>query len=387
MRKFFLIFVLIMMLSLSACTERNDLELSGTIEATQIDINSEVSGKIIKVLLDEGNIVHKDDVIAIIDPASYEIQVRKSKAAMEGAEASLEELENGTRPQQLNKAEAEVNIAKAKLDEAKKGARPEEITKAESLYQQALDVVSSSQTNYDYRNENLKRQKELLDTEVVSKQQVDDAQNVLDQAAQQLINAKNNLNVVKSQLDLVKSGSTYETISIAESNYELALAQYNLLKEGSTLQAIRVAKSNVEQLQAALDSANLQLEKCTIKSPVDGILLNKAIDVGQVVTTGTNIISVQENSEYWIKVYVPQKYNSMIKLNQNVVIRTSALPDMDIAGTIVYKSPKAEFTPKNIETTEAKENDTVIAIKVRIDSNISDLSAGMIANVIIVGAD
>lgn len=386
MKKAFFGFLLIVMLSLSACAEKNDLELSGTIEATQIDINSEVSGKIIKVLLDEGNIVHKDDVIALIDPASYEIQVRKSKAAVEEAEASLEELKNGTRPQQLNKAEAEVNIAKAKLDETKKGSRPEEISKAQSQYQQALDVVNSSQTNYDYRNNNLKRQKELFDTEVVSQQQVDDAQNVLDQAEQQLINAKDNLNVLKAQLDLVKSGSTDEAISIAESNYESALAQYNLLKEGSTLQAIKAAEANVEQLQASLDSANLQLEKCTVKSPVDGILLNKAIDVGQVVTSGSDIISVQENNEYWIKVYVPQKYNSKVKLNQNVIIRTSALPDTDIAGTIIYKSPKAGFTPKNIETTEAKENDTVLEIKVRIDSNISDLSAGMTANVII-GAD
>lgn len=387
MKKVFFVFLLIIMLSLSACAEKDELELSGTIEATQIDINAEVSGKIIQVLLDEGNIVHKDDVIALIDPESYEIQVRKSMAAVKGAEATLDELESGTRTQQLNKSEAEVNGAKAKLDEAIKGSRPEEISKVEALYQQALDGVDSSQTNYDYKNSNLKRQKELFATGVVSQQQVDDTQNLLDQAEQQLVSAKNSLDVSKSQLDLVKSGSTPETISNLKANYEGVLAQHNLLKEGSTHQAIQVAEANVEQLQASLDSAKLQLEKCTIKSPVEGILLNQSIDVGQVVTLGTNIISVQENSEYWIKVYIPQKYNSKVKLNQNVIIRTSALAGADIAGTIIYKSPKAEFTPKNIETTEAKENDTVTAVKVRIDSNISDLSAGMIANVIIIGAN
>nr|WP_312579891.1 HlyD family efflux transporter periplasmic adaptor subunit [Sedimentibacter sp.] len=386
MKKAIFICLFIISLSLTACSEKNDLELSGTIEATQIDINSEVNGKIVQVLLDEGNLVHKDDVIALIDSQPYEIQVKKSQAAVKGAEAALEEIKNGTRPQQLDKAEAEVNVAKAKLDEAKNGARPEEISKVKALYQQASDAVDSAQTNYDYRNSNLERQKELFNTEVVSEQQVDDAKNAFDQAKQQLINARDNLNVSKAQLDLVESGSTDEAILVAQSNYESALAQYGLLKEGSTPQSIKAAEANVEQLQAALDSANLQLEKCTIKSPVDGILLNKAIDVGQVVTSGTNIISVQENREYWIKVYVPQKYNSRVKLSQKVIVRSSALPDTDITGTIIYKSPKAEFTPKNIETTEAKENDTVIAIKVRLDSNTSDLSAGMIANVII-GAD
>jgi|GEM_PF-1098980 len=387
MKKAFFVFSLIIALSLSACAKKTDLELSGTIEATQIDINAEVGGKIVQVLLDEGNIVHKDDVIALIDPASYEIEVRKSMAAVKGAKATLDELESGTRAQQLKKSEAEVNGAKAKLDEATKGSRPEEISQAEALYQQALDAVNSSQTNYDYKDSNLKRQKELLATGVVSQQQVDDTQNAFDQAEQQLNNAKNSLNVSKSQLDLVKSGSTPETISSAEANYESALAQYNLLKEGSTYQSIQVAEANVEQLQASLDSAKLQLDKCTVKSPVDGILLNKSVDVGQMVTSGTNIISVQQNSEYWIRVYVPQKYNSKVNLNQSVIIRTSALPDTDIGGTIVYKSPQAEYTPKNIETTETKENDTVIAVKIRIDSNISELSAGMIADVIIVGAN
>ena len=387
MKRAFLVLLFFIALSLSACAEKTDLELSGTIEATQIDINAEVGGKIVKVLLDEGNIVHKDDIIALIDPASYEIQVRSCMAAVKGANAKLDELESGTRAQQLMKSEAEVNGAKAKLDEVTKGSRQEEISQAEALYQQALDVVNSAQTNFDYKNNNLKRQKELFATEVVSQQIVDDTQNALDQAEQQLINAKNSLNVSKSQLDLIKSGSTPEAISSAKANYDSALAQYNLLKEGSTYQSIQVAEANVEQLQASLDIAKLQLDKCTVKSPVDGILLNKSVDVGQVVTLGTNIISVQQNSEYWIRVYVPQKYNSKANLNQSVIIRTSALPNIDICGTIVYKSPQAEYTPKNIETTDAKENDTVIAIKVRLDNNIDNLSAGMIADVIITGVN
>jgi HlyD family secretion protein len=386
MRNLFFVFLIMVALSLSACSEKSDLEYSGTIEATQIDINSEVAGKIIQIVLDEGSVVHKDDIIALIDSESYEIQVRKSMAAVKGSQAILDELQSGARTQELNKAEAEVNIAKAKLDEAIGGPRQEEVSKSESLYQQSLDAVNLAQTNYDYKKSNLERQKELFDTEAISQQQVDDTQNAFDQAEQQLINAKDSLNVSKSQLDLVKSGSTSEAISIAEANYEAVLAQYNLLKEGATDQAIQAAEASVEQFQASLDSAKLQLEKCNIKSPIDGILLNKSIDVGQVVTIGTNIISVQENSEYWIKVYVPQKYNSKANLNQSVIVRTSALPNTDIEGSIIYKSPKAEFTPKNIETTQSKENDTVVAVKVRVESNISDLSAGMIANVIL-GAD
>jgi HlyD family secretion protein len=386
MRNLFFVFLIMVALSLSACSEKSDLEYSGTIEATQIDINSEVAGKIIQIVLDEGSVVHKDDIIALIDSESYEIQVRKSMAAVKGSQAILDELQSGARTQELKKAEAEVNIAKAKLDEAIGGPRQEEVSKSESLYQQSLDAVNLAQTNYDYKKSNLERQKELFDTEAISQQQVDDTQNAFDQAEQQLINAKDSLNVSKSQLDLVKSGSTSEAISIAEANYEAVLAQYNLLKEGATDQAIQAAEASVEQFQASLDSAKLQLEKCNIKSPIDGILLNKSIDVGQVVTIGTNIISVQENSEYWIKVYVPQKYNSKANLNQSVIVRTSALPNTDIEGSIIYKSPKAEFTPKNIETTQSKENDTVVAVKVRVESNISDLSAGMIANVIL-GAD
>jgi len=426
-------YFVIIICALSACSKSKNLALSGSIEATQIDVNSEVNGKVLQVLKDEGSIVHKDDVIAIVDSSAAKIQVNNSEAALKvayahldelkmgtryeqikqaeatvkTAKAKLDEIKSGSRTEQIKQAEAAMNSAKARLDEVKNGARSEQITQAEIVNKQAKEAYETAANNYEYRNNSLKRLKELYSSHAVSKQQLDDAQNTYDQAEQQLDSAKNQIDASEAQLnltknlatdesvriamgnyeqalaqyELLKSGSTTQTISAAEGVYEQALAQLNLLKNGATSQAISALEASVEQAKAILESAKLQVDRRNIKSPVDGVIQSKIVDVGQVVSVGTNVVSIIQNNYYWIKVYVPQELNAKVNLNQKVKVTTNALPNISIDGTVIFKSPKAEFTPKNIETTVAKEKDTVIAVKIRIDNNIDKLSAGMIANV------
>lgn len=424
-----------MTISVVGCSKSNQLVLSGTIEATEIDVNSEVNGKVIKVLKDEGSIVNVDDVVAEIDPGAAEIQVKSAEAALKAGEAKfdelkvgsraesilqaqaavkqakakLDELKAGTRPEQLKQAEASVNQAKAKLDELKKGNRSEQIAQAESQYEQAKRTVSKAQIDYDDKVSLLSKKKEMLSAGAVSQRDVDSAQAQVDTAYQELQRAQDDEKRALSNWDLLKNGSTEETIKAAQASYDQAVAywellkkgntsqsieaaegaydqtvaQWELVKNGSTAQSILAAEANVEQLQAALDAAKLQLSKHQIKSPIQGTLLYKTVDPGQVVSSGTNIATIQTTGDYWIKVYVPQKYNGRVALNQKVKVKTSAIPNETIEGTVIFKSPKAEFTPKNIETTESKEENTVVCIKVKINTQVDKLSAGMLASIYI----
>ncbi|MGE4282232.1 MAG: HlyD family secretion protein, partial [Clostridia bacterium] len=357
--------------------------LSGTIEATEVDLNAEISGKVIIISKDEGSSISAGDIIVSVDPSSAALQVGSAEAAVKAAEAKLGELEAGSRAEELKQAEAAVEAAKAKLDELNAGSRSEQVAQAEATYIQTQQGVTTAQKNYDYRMQNVKKFQQLFQNGGTSRQQADDAQNLADTAYQQLANAKAQMKIAEEQLDLLRNGATSETIRAAQANYEQALARLELLQNGATAQAITQARANVEQLQAALDTAKLQLNKYDIRSPMQGVLLYKNVELGQFVSPGTIIGTVETNDSYWIKVYLPQKHNGKITRNEKVRITTSALKGEEIEGTVIFKSPRAEFTPKNIETTEAKEENTVIAIKVRIDSHINKLSPGMTANVYI----
>ena len=422
-----------MMISIVGCSKSNHLALSGTIEATEIDVNSEVNGKVVKVLKEEGSSINIGDVIAEIDPAAAELQVKNAEAALKAGEAKydelkvgsraesivqaqaavkqakarLDEMKSGTRPEQLKQAKAAENQAKARLEELKKGNRSEQITQAEAQHEQAKRAVSKAQIDYDDKLSLLSKKKEMLSAGAVSQRDVDIAKAQSDTAYQELQRTKDEEKRALSYWELLKNGSTTEaidaaqaaynqavayrellekgntsqSIEAAEGAYEQALAQWELVKNGSTAQTLLAAEANVEQLQAVLDSAKLQVSKHQIKAPIQGTLLYRSVEPGKVVSSGTNIATIQTTGDYWIKVYVPQKYNGSIVLNQKVKVKTSALPKETLEGTVIFKSPKAEFTPKNIETTESKEENTVIAIKVKINTHIDKLSAGMLASV------
>lgn len=359
------------------------LVLSGTIEATEVDINTEVSGKITKLLKEEGSSIKAGELIAVVDQEAALLDIKSSEAALKSAKAKLDETKAGSRAEEIEQAQAAAESAKAKLDELTAGSRSELIAQDEASYKQAKEAVITAQKNYDYRLEMVKKLQVLLENEAISEQELKDAQNVADTAYQQLVDAKSKLEIAGEKLSLTKGGETDEAIRAARANYNQALSKLKLLKKGATAQAITAAEANAEQLQAALDLAKLKLNKYNVKASVSGVLLYKNAELGQFVSPGTVVGTLQTDDSYWIKVYLPQKYNSKIALNQKVRIGVSALEGEKIEGTVIFKSPKAEFTPKNIETTESKEENTVVAVKVRIDSHKDKLSPGMNASVYI----
>lgn len=107
------------------------------------------------------------------------------------------------------------------------------------------------------------------------------------------------------------------------------------------------------------------------------------MDVGQVVNVSSNVFTVEEVKDYWIKVYIPQKYNGMVKIGDKAKVHVSNLKDQEISAEVIWISPKAEFTPKNIETTEAKQENTVFAVKVKIIDHLDSITPGMNATVIL----
>lgn len=359
------------------------LILSGSIEATEIDINSEVSGKIVKILKSEGDLLSEGESLVAVDEGAAKLQIKSEEAALKAANAKLDELRAGSRTEEIKQAEAAAEAAKANLDEVSRGSRSEIIAQDEAAYKQAKEGVNTAQKNYDYRMDLLKKYQTLFQGEAVTEQQVKDVQNAADSAYQQLVDAKAKLEMAKEKYHLSQSGATDEAIRAANANYKQALAKVELLKKGATEEAIIGAEASIQQRMAALETAKLQLSKYHINAPKEGILLYKNVEVGQFVSPGTVIGTIQGNEEYWIKVYLPQKYNNKVMLNQKVKIKTSALDGEDIEGTVIFKSPKAEFTPKNIETSESKEENTVVAVKVRIDTNKAMLSPGMSADVYI----
>ena len=330
--------------SLAGCAKSNVLELSGTIESTQIDCNAEVSGKVLKIEKEEGSQVKEGDVIAVLDSSLQQLAVKQQEAVVRLKQARLDELKAGTRPEQLEQAEEAVKSADLAVKNAQTG-------------------VDTAQTGYDYWLEKYNNVKALYDSNSASENDLTDAKYKLDTAKQQLESAQKQLKVLQSQ-------------------YQSVLAQQKLLQNGSTYQAVQAAQADLDQSQAVLDQAELLLSKYEVKAPSAGTLLINNIDIGDMVNTGTNVGTISDLSDLWIKVYIQQKYLKNISLGQEVDLTTQALDGKTVKGKITYISDQAEYTPKNVETDEAKEN-TVFKVKIKIPDTGAGLKPGMTANAVI----
>jgi len=143
-------------------------------------------------------------------------------------------------------------------------------------------------------------------------------------------------------------------------------------------------KSVAEQggaTQQAVEQAVLALTDQAIVSPVDGVVLLKVHEPGEVVPAGGAVVVVGDRSQLWVKVYVPEGQVNRLQLNQAATLRFDGLRQ-SFKGHVSFIAPQAEFTPRNVQTPEERVTQT-FAVKVALDEPTAFLRPGVAADVTI----
>lgn len=154
----------------------------------------------------------------------------------------------------------------------------------------------------------------------------------------------------------------------AEGGLETAKANYDSLPEGTDDNKKNQLGGLVKQAQAAADLANLNLEKCEVKSQNSGVVSDVLVNEGEMVQQGGNIAKVLDTDNRYIKIYVEQSKRSDVKLNDKLNLYYN---DKKVGtGEVTFISPEAEFTPKNTETKEDKQG-MVFEVKVKLSNNLA----------------
>jgi HlyD family secretion protein len=105
-----------------------------------------------------------------------------------------------------------------------------------------------------------------------------------------------------------------------------------------------------------------------------------SVKVGDVVATNREVATLLLTNHLWVRVFVPEPWLGRVKLGESAIVRVDALPGRDIPGVIEQIARAAEFTPRNVQTTEERVKQ-VFGVKVRLDNSSGDLRAGMAADV------
>lgn len=251
----------------------------------------------------------------------------------------LVRLDEAEQAAEVRRQEAAVRTAQSSLDDLQAGARREELEDARAALQSAS--ATREWTERDFR-----RAEGLFRQTLIAAQEVDRARQAYDVALAQEKSARQKL---------------------------------LLLEAGSRPDQVETARGQLAQARNALEVAKTRLKEMAIFSPVDGVVLRKNLEVGELANPGVPILTLMKPSDIWVRAYVPEEEVARIKVGSPARIAVDGYPARRFPGRITEIASEAEFTPRNVQTRKERVN-LVFRIKIAVDNPEGILKPGMPAD-------
>jgi HlyD family secretion protein len=404
---------------------------SGTIEASQVQISPELSGKIMEVMVSEGDRVQAGQELVRLDETLLLAQLEQARAAQAQAQANYELVAAGTPAEQrqaaiaaaeleltsarqalqtlydtadLARAQAEQAVAAAdkardqaqdRLDSLLGEADPEDIERAESQVTIAADNLKKAKEDYDkglkYLDKNVARainQIKVSDSKTAYDVAVTRLNNLLGHANQiEVTLAESNVKLAEAalteaqrELDKVKDGPDPDALALAQARLASAESRLASAKAGPSAEQLSLAQAQVDNAQRAVETLEIQLKKMVLLAPTAGVVLSSSAEPGEFSTPGATLLVLGRDDDKTITVYIPEDRFGLLSIGQPADVSVDSFPSARFDATIVNIADQAEFTPRNVQTVEGRKN-TVFAIKLKVDDPQDKLKSGMPADV------
>jgi len=272
---------------LTACGTNQEIAGgSGFIEATEILISAEITGRLEKLYCDEGSMVLAGDTLGVIDTITTTLQVQKALAM---------------------KAAAKTQITATSL------------------------AIKQVDYNYELAQKEYQRVSALIKTGSANQQLFDQTENA------------------------------YRLAALAREQAEAAS---------------QAAHADLARVEAELALLYEQFTKCFPTAPGHGVIVETHVDAGELVTPGKALVKLAQLDTVWVKVYVPPSDLTGMALGDEAQIDPEDGREKPLTGFVTHISDQAEFTPKNVQTKEARA-DLVYAVKIKIPNESGELKIGM----------
>lgn len=396
------------------------LALSGTIEGEQIAVSAESAGRIVEVLVEEGDNVSTGDTLFRLDDTLLQAQRAAASASVDLARAGL------------SNAFAQFNLVDSavKLDTAAAytsiltaadptgytlpngyysqaellSAAETELLNAQSALEKAqndLTLKLAEQNSTDFKAAEIALMREraaVLNAEnTLAKARLSQNQDLIDAAQTLLDDERENLDTAQSTYDGLKDSEPAKAIIALRAQVTLLTERLNLAREawlklqiGEDSPKWKSANAALEQAHAAVDQANAQLAlidtqiaKLTIHAPADGLVTKVIAQPGEVVTAGAQVITLSIPDTLTITVFIPEDQVGKLQLDQMATLTVDSFPDASFSARVIQIADQAEFTPRNTSTIEGRKT-TVFAVKLKVEDASGLLKAGMPADIVFI---
>jgi HlyD family secretion protein len=238
------------------------------------------------------------------------------------------------------KADAQVALQKQVVARMMAGSRPEEIAQAQAQVRGADAALTDALQKQT-------RAQTLAKDDYVSQQQLD---------------------------------STRTAVDVARATLEAAQQSAALAVQGPRKEDIAAAQAQLNIYEASLKLAQQELADSKLTAPADSIVQNRILEPGDMASPQRPVYTLALNNPVWVRAYVPEPDLGNVFEGMKAEVRTDSFPGKVYEGWVGFISPSAEFTPKQVETTDLRTR-LVYQIRVYVKNPQNELRLGMPATV------
>lgn len=152
-------------------------------------------------------------------------------------------------------------------------------------------------------------------------------------------------------------------LAVERAQLEVKEKALNLALEGPRKEEIAEARNRLQAAQAGLALLDIRMKDMTLKAPSDGVIQNRILEPGEMAGPSRPVFTLALTNPKWVRAYVPEPDLGRIVQGMRAEIHSDSFPDRIFDGWIGFISPVAEFTPKNVETTDLR---TKLVFEVRV---------------------
>lgn len=377
------------------------------VKGTLITISTEVAGRLVRILIEEGQQVQQGDLLAQIQPDTYEIEVALRTAALEAAYSQLASAEADLALSRtliegnVQRSDAVVGVSRSQLVETQKAASLEDqrlqanLREKEAAVEEARARLIGTKASVETAAASLERTRQLLRDGIVPAERLEQAAAASDQAVAQHQAAQEALHKSEALLQMAHADSQKVQLSQAtvrtqqrkvqesETLRELALAERQRVQMKE--ETVKNLRSKVKETEAQLALARLHLTETRIVSPITGVVSQKSADLGERVQPGQPLAIVNDPQDVWISANIEETDIRKVREGQTVEITVDAYPQRIFRGTVAQTgaATRSEFAiiPSGSSSAHFIKVTQRIPVRIAVDNSEELLKPGMMVEV------
>ncbi len=330
-------------------TQETGLTLSGRIEGYDTHLGAKTGGRVESVAVREGDRVQAGQVIARLDDGELQAAYQAAQAATLAARQQAIQAESQIAVVQSQLAEAALTLQQSEGDtvgrvsqaEATVATTEAQLAQAQAQVQRAVSELHLAEVERD-------RLQSLLADGAVPQQDLDVAQTRFETAQSNLAASQASLLAAERQVNAAQ-GSLVQ-VQTTQLNPDIRSAQLTRLQrqlEQAQAQQ-RAAQAEVERAIALEQEVAARLANLAIVSPIDGVVLNRMVEPGEVIGAGATVATVINLDDVYLRGYIPQGEVGNVRVGQAAQVFLDSDPNQPLAATVIAIDTEASFTPENI---------------------------------------